>query len=264
MFGSRKQAHMHNCSFRFQSDATHWTRREVYTGTPRSSSQPVGLNGRVRQKAWEMWRHHEPLPLSRGTRHKEAKAKKRGRRKDITTISQRATRIVEGASTKEDEDVACPRCDHELHVFNTASGPIMRCRGWNLAVAPCTLIKACQDGAVVPGGLTGTLSGQDNGVQDPPPIDDWTAQVKALLQTQRGRKNNSPSSNFINNINTFNINRSSWRRRQRTLGERLPRMANPLGTSGVWIRERIGLVCNRPIQHNVRVRKRESSTGLVW
>ena len=88
--------------------------------------------------------------------HKEAKAKTRGRRKDISTISQRATRIVEGASAKEDEDIACPRCDRELHVFNTASRPIVRCRGWNLAGTPCTLIKACQDGAVVPGGSRST------------------------------------------------------------------------------------------------------------
>ena len=31
-------------------------------------------------------------------------------------------------------------------------------------------------------------------------------------------------------------------------------MTDPLGTGGVWTRERIGLVCNRPIQHNVRAR----------
>ena len=85
----------------------------------------------------------------------------------------------------------------ELHVFNTASGPILRCRGWSLAATTCTLIKACHDGAVVPGGLRstnrtgggssasgsggpGTLPRRDDGTQDPPPINDWTAQVQAL------------------------------------------------------------------------------------
>ena len=67
----------------------------------------------------------------------------REKKKEVTTISQRAAQIVEGAHTK---DVACPRCDRELHVFNTASGPILRCRGWSLAGTPCTLIKACHNG----------------------------------------------------------------------------------------------------------------------
>ena len=64
------------------------------------------------------------------TAHKEAKVKTKGKKKEVTTISQRAAQIVEGAYTKESEDVACPRCDRELQVFNTASGPILRCRGW--------------------------------------------------------------------------------------------------------------------------------------
>ena len=63
------------------------------------------------------------------TAHKEAKAKTKGKKKDITTISQRAAQIVDCASSKESDDVACPRCDRELHVFNTASGPILRYRG---------------------------------------------------------------------------------------------------------------------------------------
>ena len=129
--------------------------------------------------------------------HKKAKGKTKGRKKEMTTISQRAAQIVEGACTKESKDVACPRCDPELHIFNAASGPILRCRGWNLAGTPCTLIKACHDGAVVPGRLRstnrtgggnsasgsggpGTLPRRDDGTQDPPPINDWTAQVQYL------------------------------------------------------------------------------------
>ena len=49
--------------------------------------------------------------------HKEAKAKTKGKKKEITTISQRAAQIVEGAFSKESEDVAC---DRERHVFNNA------------------------------------------------------------------------------------------------------------------------------------------------
>ena len=86
------------------------------------------------KKTWEMWRHHELLPLSRGNLPtKRLRPRPGGKKNDITTISQRATRIVEGASTEEDEDIACPRCDRELYVFHTASGPILRCRGWTLA-----------------------------------------------------------------------------------------------------------------------------------
>ena len=84
--------------------------------------------------------------------HEEAKARMKGKKKEVTTISQRAAQIVEGAHTKEKEDVACPRCDRELYVFNTASGPILRCRGWTLAGTPCTLIKACHNGVMIPGG----------------------------------------------------------------------------------------------------------------
>ena len=129
--------------------------------------------------------------------HKEAKAKMKGKKKEVTTISQRAAQIVESVYTKEREDVACPRCDRELYVFNTASGPFLRCRGWTLAETPCTLIKACHNGALVLGGLQdtnrtgggtvasgsagpGTLPRRDDGTQNPPPLNDWTAQVQAL------------------------------------------------------------------------------------
>ena len=129
--------------------------------------------------------------------HKEAKARMKGKKKEVTTISQRAAQIVEGACAKEKEDVACPRCDRELYVFNTASGPILRCRGWTLAGTPCTLIKACHNGVIVPGGLQntnrtgggnsasgsggpGTLPRRDDGVPNPPLLNDWTAQVQAL------------------------------------------------------------------------------------
>ena len=102
-------------------------------------------------------------------------------------------------------------CDRELHVFNTASGPISRCRGGSLAGTLCTLIKAWHDGAVVPGGMRrtnrtggssasgsggpGTLPRRDDGTQDPPPITDWTAQVQALAANPH--RNSSLSGNFL-------------------------------------------------------------------
>ena len=171
-------------------------RAHTFAGTPGPSRQSVGLNGCVRQKTWRMRRHHELCPLSCIERSQRSKSQNE-RIEEVTTISQRAAQIVEGAHTKEKEDVACPRCDRELYVFNTASGPILRCRGWTLAGKPCTLIKACHNEVMVPGGLqntnrTGggnsasgsdgprTLPRRDDSIQDPPPLNDWTAQVQAL------------------------------------------------------------------------------------
>ena len=166
-------------------------------GTPGPSRQSVGLNGCVRQKTWRMRRHHELCPLSCIDRSQRSKSQNERKKKEVTTISQRAAQIVEGAHTKEKEDVACPRCDRELYVFNTASGPILRCPGWTLSGTPCTLIKACQNGVIIPGGLqntnrtgggnsasrsggTGILPRRDDGIPNPPPMNDWTAQVQVL------------------------------------------------------------------------------------
>ena len=149
--------------------------------------------------------------------------------------------------------------------FNTTSGPILRCRGWTLAGAPCTLIKACQNGVIIPGGLQNTnrtevgnsasgsggsetLPRRDDGVPNPPPLNDWTAPGSSIgCKSSLGTGTVLLSGNFsINSISTFNINNSSWRRRRRILGKCFPKKTDPLGTGGVWTRERIGLVCNRP------------------
>ena len=160
--------------------------------------------------------------------HKEAKAKAEGEKNEVTTISQRAAQIVEGTYSKESEDDACPRCDRELHVFNTASGPILRCRGWSLAGTPCTLIKARHNGAVVPGGLRST---NRTGGGNTPKTRGWHTgstsykrlrrpRCKLWRQTQLGHRNSWLRGNFsINSISIFNINSSSWRRRQRILGK---------------------------------------------
>ena len=254
----------------------------TFAGTPCPSRQPVGLNGCVRQETREMRRHHELLPLSCIDRSQRGKGQDE-KKEDITTISQRAAQIVEGADTKESEDVACPRCGRELHVFNTASEPILRCRGWSLAGTPCTLIKACHDGVVVPEGLRstnrtgggssasgsggpGTLPRRDDGTQGPPPLNDWTAQVQALAANPAWAQEQ-----FAQWL-LFHQQYQHLQYRQQLVASSTtdpPASASRgrrihWGTGRVWTRERIGLVCDRPTQHNVRVRKHESSTGLVW
>ena len=153
----------------------------------------------------------------------------------------------------------CLFSNRELHVFNTASGPILRCRGWSLAGTPCTLIEACHDGAVVAGvlrstnragggssasgsGGPGTLPKRDDGTLDPPPINDWTAQLQALAANPAWAEEQFAQWQLLHQkyISIFNINSSSWRRRQRILGKCFSRTADPLGTGGVWTRERIG------------------------
>ena len=123
-----------------------------------------------------------------GTRHSSVVANRAGLM--ATNILQnRIDRVYSFAGTPGPSGqsvVACPRCDRELYVFNTASGPILRCRGWTLAGAPCTLIKACHNEVVIPGGVQNTnrteggnsasgsggsetLPRRDDGVPNPPP-----------------------------------------------------------------------------------------------
>ena len=99
----------------------------------------------------------------------------------------------------------------------------------SLAGTPCTLIKACLDGAVVPEGLRRWHTGSTSYKRP---------RCKLQRQTQLGHRNSSLSGNFsINSISIFNINSSSWRRRQRILGKCFPRTTDPVGTSGVWTRD---------------------------
>ena len=243
-----------------------------FAGTPGPSRQSVGLNGCVRQKTWRMRRHHELCPLSCIDRSQRSKSQNE-RKEEVTTISQRAAQIVTGAHTKEKEDVACPRCDRELYVFNTASGPILRCRGWTLVGTPCTLIKACHNGVIIPGGLQntnrtedgnsasgsggpGTLPRRDDGIPNPHPLNDWTAQVQALAANPAWAQEQFAQWQLLHqqyqHLSISAAARGGVENRS---------LADPLGTGGVWTRERMRLVCNRPIQHYVRARKCESSTG---
>ena len=237
-----------------------------FAGTSGPSRQSVGLNGCVRQKTWRIRRHHELCPLSCIDRSQRSKSQNE-RKEEVTTISQRAAQIVEGAHTKEKEDFLCPRCDRELYVFNTTSGPILRCRGWTLAGAPCTLIKACQNGVIIPGGLQntnrteggnsasgsggpGTLPRRDDGVPNPPPINDWTAQVQALAANPAWAQEQFAQWQLLHQqYQHLQYQQQLVATSTTILGKCFPKKTDPLGTGGVWTRERIGLVCNRPVQH---------------
>ena len=151
--------------------------------------------------------------------HKEAKAKMKGKKKEVTTLSQRGAQIVDGAHTKEKEDVACPRCDRELYVFNTASGPILRCRGWSLEGCRVPTVQEVEVQRVV---LVAQEHYQDETMTHRIHLLSTTGRPRCKLwrQTQLWHKNSSPSGNFsINSISIFNINSSSCRRRQRILGK---------------------------------------------
>ena len=144
-----------------RSDSAH-----SFAGTPGPSRQPVGLM---------MNYVHSAASIA----HKEAKARMKGKKKDVATISQRAGQIVKGAHTKEKEDVACPRCDRELCVFNTASGPILRCRGWTLAGSRVAEYQPYRrwrfsEWFWLPRNTPRTRRWHT------PPTNDWTAQVQAL------------------------------------------------------------------------------------
>ena len=131
-----------------------------------------------------MRRHHELYPLSCIDRSQRSKSQnERKERKKLTRSVKEPHRLSR---------VLTPRRKKTSHVqdatanfvFNTASGPILRCRGWTLAGTACMLIKACHNGAIVPGGLQntnrtgggssasgsggpGTLPRRDDGTQDP-------------------------------------------------------------------------------------------------
>ena len=114
-----------------------------------------------------------------------------------------------GFQPKRRRTTACPRCNRERYIFSTASGPIMCCRGGDLAGTPCTLIRECQGRAVIPGGSrrtghtrgggSATCSGAHTVAQVPehsraqgggepsPPLSEPNPQWRArtLLNTQR-------------------------------------------------------------------------------
>ena len=76
-------------------------RVHTFTRTPGSSSQSVGINGRMLQET------REDVAQSSIITPTNAKAKTRA--KDSASISQRAAQIVNGVSTEDEKDKICPR-----------------------------------------------------------------------------------------------------------------------------------------------------------
>ena len=108
-------------------------------------------------------------------------------------------------------------------------------------------------------GDPGTLPRRDDGTQDPHTINDWTAQVRAPAANPAWAQEQFAQWQLLHQQYQHLQHQQQLVASSTTIfGKCFPR------TGGVWTRERIGLVCNRPIQHNARVRKHESSTGQVW
>ena len=195
----------------------------------------------------------------------DAKAKAKEKGKIGATFSQRAARVVSGGSVEEDWDNACPRCNRELYIFNTASGPIMRCRGWDLAGRACTLIKACERRAVnrvvnpgrswstkhtgggsfptgSGGPSVGSLPKQTGGAPSPPLGNDWTVQMQALVSNPEMAHEQFAQWQLLHQH--FQHNQYQPRRRPTWSSGKRSRFptgtAGPLGTSRAWIRERVG------------------------
>ena len=135
-----------------------------------------------------MRRHHELCPLSCIDRSQRSKSqnerKEEGSYHDQSNEPHRLSRVL---TPRRKKTLHVQDATRELYVFNTASGPILRCRGWTLAGTPCTLINACHNGVIIPGGLQntnrteggnsasgscgpGTLPRRDDGTQGPPPF----------------------------------------------------------------------------------------------
>ena len=105
------------------------------------------------KKAWELCAIMNYIHSAAAIAHKEGKSQdEKKRRKRLPRSAKEPHRLSKGP---------IPRRARTLPVRDatanfTCSGPILRCCEWNLAGTPCTLIKACQDGAVVSGGLRST------------------------------------------------------------------------------------------------------------
>ena len=177
--------------------------------------------------------------------HKEAKAKTKGKKKEVTTISQRVAQIVKGAFTKESEDVACPRCDRELHVFGTdpvltwmesrwdtvylgQSVPRRSCRPWRVAEYQPYRRWKFSEWFWWPRNTPKTRRWH-TGSTSCKRLDGPGASSGGKPSLGTGTVS-SLSGNFsINSISIFNIHSSSWRCRQRILGKCFPRTTDPLG-----------------------------------
>ena len=212
-------------------------------------------------------------PTAVACAQREAKTKEKAKAKDSATISQRAAQIIIGVSDEKERDNVCPRCDRELYAFRTASGPIMRCRGWDLVGTPCTLIQVCQEEAVNfrekntnrtgDGGLatgsrgphaglgTNTLPGQDSGSQNPTLSNDWTAQMQVLMSNPDLAQEQFAQWQLLHqhfqHLQCQQQLAASSNLESRQMFQHSGEDGESVRASRAWIREWIRPVCNRPV-----------------
>ena len=258
-------------------------RVHTFAGTPGPSRQPVGLNGCVRQETREMRRHHELLSLScidRSQRGKGQDEKKEERYHHDQPKSRTDCRgcLYQGERGRCLSEMR-PRTSCLQHRFGAHLAlPWMESRRNTVYVDQSVPRRSRRPGRV-----------EEYQPYRRWKFSEWFWWPRNTPKTRRWHTGSTSSQRLdgpsasscgkpslgtgtVRSVATFpsTVSASSISTAARgvvdngSLGKCFPRTADPLGTGGVWTRERIGLVCDRPTQHNVRVRKHESSTGLVW
>ena len=240
-----------------------------FAETPGPSRQSVGLNGCVRQKTWRMRRHHELCPLScidRSQRSKSQNARKEERSYHDQSKSRTDSR---GCSPpREKEDVVCPRCDPRTlcfqHNFGTDSA-----LSW---------MDSCRSTVYADQSMPQWSHNPWRVAEYQPyrgwKLSEWFWWLRNTSKTRRWypkstsfKRLDSPGASFgckpslgtgtVRSVATSpsTVSAPSTSTADRgdvddgSLAKCFPRKTDPLGTCGVWTRERIGLVCNRPVQH---------------
>ena len=166
-----------------------------FAGTPDPSRPSVGLNGCVRQKTWRMRRHHELCPLSCIDRSQRSKSQIE-RKEERSYHDQSKSRTDCRGCSHQGERRRCmskmrPRTLCLQHRFGTDSTLSWMDSRRNTVYAdqsmpqrgrrPCR-IPTVQEVEIQRVVLVAQEHSQtrDDGTQDPPPLNDWTAKVQAL------------------------------------------------------------------------------------
>ena len=155
--------------------------------TPGPSRQPVGLNGCVRQQSVGMRRHRELLPLSCIDRSQRGKGQDdRKEERYYHALAESRTdcrwRLFKGGRGRCWSEMR-PRTSCLQHRFGADLAlPWRESRRNAVCVDQSVPRRSRTGGGSSPSGsgVPGILPRRDDGIQDPPPINDWTAQVQAL------------------------------------------------------------------------------------
>ena len=146
-----------------------------FAGTPGPSRQSVCFNGCVRQKTWRMRRHHELCPLScidRSQRSKSQNERKEERSYHDQSKSRTDCRGVLAPRRKTLSWMDSRRNT----MYADQSMPQWSHNPWRVAEYQPTGGGNSASGS----GGPGTHPRRDDGIPNPPLLNDWTAQVQAL------------------------------------------------------------------------------------